>query len=155
MLSEKNLQKIEDLKKQYPSTKALVLPVLWMVQEELGHISSDAMKYVAELLSVPYSHIYGVVTFYTMYHTKPIGKHHIEVCTNISCLLRGSGKIVHHLENRLGISMGETSNDMKWTLSEVECMGSCGTAPMFAVGEEYYENLTTEKVDKILDELQK
>ncbi|HEY4612878.1 MAG TPA: NADH-quinone oxidoreductase subunit NuoE [Bacteroidota bacterium] len=153
MLSEQNLQKIEELKKKYPTTQALVLPVLWMVQEEHGHISVDSMKYVAQLLNVPYSHIFGVVTFYTMYHSKPIGKHHIEVCSNVSCLLRGSGKIVTHLENRLGIQTGETSNDQEWTLSEVECMGSCGTAPMFAVGEEYYENLTTEKVDKILDGL--
>lgn len=153
MLSGENLKKVEDLKKNYPTTRALVLPVLWMVQDQHGHISTDAMKYVAELLNVSYSHIYGVVTFYTMYHSKPIGKHHIEVCTNVSCLLRGSGKIVQHLENKLGIKTGETSSDMNWTLSEVECMGSCGTAPMFAVGDEYYENLTTEKVDKLLDGL--
>ncbi len=153
MLSEENLKKIEDLKKHYPTRQALVLPVLWMVQEQHGHISIEAMKYVAQLLNVSYSHIYGVVTFYTMYHSKPIGKHHIEVCTNISCLLRGSGRIVRHLENKLGIKTGETSSDMNWTLSEVECMGSCGTAPMLAVGDEYYENLTTEKVDKLLDGL--
>lgn len=153
MLSDKNLQKIEQLKKYYPTTQALVLPVLWMVQEEHGYISLDAMKYVAQLLDVPYSHIYGVVTFYTMFHSKPIGKHHIEVCTNVSCMLRGSKKIVHHLEQKLGIKMGETSSDRKWTLSEVECMGSCGTAPMFAIGEEYYENLTPEKVDKIVESL--
>jgi NADH-quinone oxidoreductase E subunit len=153
MLTEQNLQKVEELKKKYPATQALVLPVLWMVQEQHGHISVEAMKYVAGLLSVPYSHIYGVVTFYTMFHSKPIGKHHVEVCTNISCLLRGSGKILKHLEDRLGVKMGETSKDMNWTLSEVECMGSCGTAPMFAIGEEYYENLTPEKVDKILDGL--
>lgn len=153
MLSEENLKKIEVLKKLYPTTKALVLPVLWMVQEQHGFISVDAMKYVAQLLNVPYSHIYGVVTFYTMFNSTPVGKNHIEVCTNISCLLRGSGKIAQHLENRLGINMGETSKDLKWTLSEVECMGSCGTAPMFAIGEEYYENLTSEKVDKILDGL--
>ncbi|MGH2568361.1 MAG: NADH-quinone oxidoreductase subunit NuoE [Bacteroidota bacterium] len=153
MLSEENLRKIEELKKHYPTTQALVLPVLWMVQEEHGHISTEAMKYVAQVLKVSYSHIYGVVTFYTMYQAKPIGKHHIEVCTNISCLLRGSGRIAQHLEDRLGIKTGETSADRRWTLSEVECMGSCGTAPMFAIGDEYYENLTTEKVDKILDGL--
>jgi NADH-quinone oxidoreductase E subunit len=153
MLTHINLQKIEDLKKKYPTTQALVLPVLWMVQEEQGFISVDAMKYVAGLLNVAYSHIYGVVTFYTMYHAKPIGRHHLEVCTNISCLLRGSGKIVQHLENKLGTKIGETSGDGKWTLSEVECMGSCGTAPMLAIGDEYYENLTTEKVDKLLEGL--
>ncbi|MBI3586680.1 MAG: NADH-quinone oxidoreductase subunit NuoE [Ignavibacteriales bacterium] len=153
MFTEENLKKIEELKKKYPTTQALVLPVLWMAQEQFGHISNDTMKYVAQLLNVPYGHILGVVTFYTMYHSKPIGKHHIEVCTNVSCMLRGSAKIVEHLEHRLGVEIGQTSPDMKWTLSEVECMGSCGTAPMFAIGEEYYENLSTEKVDKILSEL--
>jgi NADH-quinone oxidoreductase E subunit len=153
MLSDRQLQKVDELKKLYPSTQALVLPVLWMVQEEYGYISHEAMKYVAGLLNVPYSHVFGVVTFYTMYQTKPTGKRHIEVCTNVSCMLRGSERIVKHLENRLGIKLGETSSDEKWTLSEVECMGSCGTAPMFAVGEEYYENLTPERVDQVLDSM--
>lgn len=153
MLSEKNLHKIEQLKKYYPTKQALLLPVLWMVQEEHGYISTDAMKYVAQLLNVPYSHIYGVVTFYTMFHSRPVGKYHIEVCTNVSCMLRGSSKVVQRLEEKLGIKLGETSVDGKWTLSEVECMGSCGTAPMFAIGEEYYENLTPEKVDTIIERL--
>jgi NADH-quinone oxidoreductase subunit E len=126
-----------------------------MVQEEHGFISEDAMKYVSQLLSVPFGHILGVVTFYTMFHPKAIGKHHIEVCTNVSCMLRGSGRLVEHLEKRLGIKMGETSKDKKWTLSETECMGSCGTAPMVAVGEEYYENLTPEQVDDILAKLER
>lgn len=111
------------------------------------------MKYVATLLEVPLGHILGVVSFYTMFHQEPCGKHHVEVCTNISCMLRGSSRIVDHLEKKLGIKMGETSKDKQWTLSEVECMGSCGSAPMFAIGEEYYENLSTDKVDKILADL--
>jgi NADH-quinone oxidoreductase E subunit len=151
MLSEENLKKVDQLRKMYPTSQALTLPVLWMVQEEHGYISTEAMKYVADLLNVPYGHVLGVVTFYTMFHSRPIGKHHIEVCTNVSCMLRGSGRIVEHLEQRLGIKCGQTSRDMQWTLSEVECMGSCGTAPMLAIGEEYYENLTPEKVDKIID----
>ena len=154
MLSEKNLQKIEELKKSYPTSQALVLPVLWMIQEEHGFISEESMKYVAQLLDVPIGHVLGVVTFYTMLHSKPVGKHHIEVCTNISCMLRGSEKIVELLEKRLGIGLGETSKDKKWTLSEVECMGSCGTAPMLAVGDEYHENLTAEKLEKILSDLE-
>jgi NADH-quinone oxidoreductase E subunit len=154
MLSESNLKKLEELKKRYPTTQALVLPVLWMVQEEHGYISEEMMKEVANLLKVPYGHILGVVTFYTMFRSRPVGKYHIEVCTNVSCMLRGSDAILAHLEKRLGISVGQTSNDRKWTLSEVECMGSCGTAPMFALGEDYHENLTIEKVDKILDSLQ-
>ncbi|MBF8293761.1 MAG: dehydrogenase subunit [Bacteroidetes bacterium] len=154
MLSEKNLHKIEELKKSYPTSQALVLPVLWMIQEEHGYISEESMKYSAQLLDVPFGHVLGVVTFYTMFHSKPIGKNHIEVCTNVSCMLRGSEKIVELLEKRLGIGLGETSKDKKWTLSEVECMGSCGTAPMLAVGEEYHENLTPEKLEKILSDLE-
>ena len=154
MLSEVNLKKIEELKRFYPTTQALVLPVLWMIQEEHGYISEESMKYSAQLLDVPFGHVLGVVTFYTMFHSKPIGKNHIEVCTNVSCMLRGSEKIVELLEKRLGIGLGESSKDKKWTLSEVECMGSCGTAPMLAVGEEYHENLTPEKLEKVLSDLE-
>jgi NADH-quinone oxidoreductase E subunit len=153
MLNETNKQKLEELKKRYPTTQALVLPTLWMVQEQEGYISHEAMKYVSTILNVPYGHILGVVTFYTMFHSRPVGKHHIEVCTNVSCMLRGCEKIVDRLEKRLGIKMGETSADRKWTLSEVECMGSCGTAPMLAVGDEYYENLTPESLDNIIESL--
>ena len=153
MLSEENQKKVEELRKRYPTAQALVLPVLWIVQEQNGFISEESMKYVAALLDVPFGHILGVVTFYTMLQKKAVGKHHIEVCTNVSCMLRGSGKILEHIEKRLGISAGETSPDNKWTLTEVECMGSCGSAPMFAIGDEYYENLTLEKVDKIIDGL--
>lgn len=154
MVSEENLKKIEELKKFYPTTQALVLPVLWMIQEEHGYISEESMKYAARLLDVSFGHVLGVVTFYTMFHSTPVGKNHIEVCTNVSCMLRGSEKIVALLEKRLGIGLGETSKDKKWTLSEVECMGSCGTAPMLAMGEEYHENLTPEKLEKILSDLE-
>lgn len=154
MLNEANLKNLEELRKRYLTSQALVLPVLWMVQEQNGSITEDAMKYVATLLNVPFGHILGVVTFYTMLHRKPVGKHHISVCTNISCMLRGSEKILAHIEKRLGIRLGEITPDMKWSISEVECMGSCGTAPMFAIGSEYYENLTIEKVDAIIDALQ-
>lgn len=153
MLSPENLKRIEELKKSYPTVQALVLPALWIAQQQYGWISKDAMEEVSKLLNLPYSHILGVVTFYTMYHSKPVGKNHFEVCTNISCMLRGSTKIVRHLESRLGIKMGETSPDKKWTLSEVECMGACGGAPMLAVGEEYHENCTTESVDRLLESL--
>ena len=154
MLNEENKNKVEELRKRYPTAQALVLPVLWMVQEQDGYISEDSMKYVGTLLNIPYSHILGVVTFYTMLQKKSAGRHHIEVCTNVSCMLRGSGKILEHIEKRLGIKVGETSQDKKWTLSEAECLGSCGTAPMLAIGDEYYENLTMEKVDSLLDGLQ-
>ena len=153
MLNESNLNRVEELRKQYPTSQALVLPVLWMIQEQEGYISEESMKYAGTLLNIPYSHMLGVVTFYTMIQKKSVGKHHIEVCTNVSCMLRGSGKILEHIEKRLGIKAGETSQDKKWTLTEAECLGSCGTAPMLAIGDEYYENLTVEKIDKLLDSL--
>jgi NADH-quinone oxidoreductase subunit E len=153
MLSESNQKKVEELKLRYPTSQALLLPVLWIVQEQEGFISEDSMKYVATLLNIPFGHVLGVVTFYTMLNRNKLGKHHIEVCTNVSCMLRGSGKILEHIEKRLGIKVGETSKDQKWTLSEVECMGSCGSAPMLSIGDTYYENLTLEKVDKLIDRL--
>jgi NADH-quinone oxidoreductase E subunit len=153
MFTEENLKKVEELRKRYPTSQSLTLPVLWIAQEQFGYISEETMKYVANLLNVPFGYILGVVSFYTMFHREPCGRHHLEVCTNVSCMLRGSDQIVNHLEKKLGIKMGETTKDKRWTLSEVECMGSCGSAPMFAVGEEYYENLSIDKVDQILTEL--
>ena len=153
MLTQNNLDRIEVLKKRYPTTKALILPVLWMVQEQEGYISEESMREVAGLLDVTEAHVLGVVTFYTMLHDKPQGRHHIEVCTNVSCMLRGSDDIMKHLEQRTGISSGSTSPDGKFTLKETECMGACGYAPMIAIGEEYYENLTPAKVDEILEKL--
>ena len=154
MFSEENLKQLEKLKKQYPTTKSLTLPVLWMAQEQFGWISPETMKYVAELLNLPVSHIYGVVTFYTMFNTKPVGKHHLQICTNISCQLRGSEQITEHVCDKLNVKLGETTSDKRFTVQEVECLGSCGTAPMMQVNnEEYYENLTVEKMDKLLQEM--
>jgi len=147
------LAQVEELKKRYPDTKALTLPVLWMAQEKWGHISRETMEYLAEVLEQPLSHILGVVSFYTMFKTQKVGKHHIEVCTNISCMLRGSDAIVEQLRKRLGIGFGEITEDGQFSLEEVECMGSCGTAPMVSIHEEYYENLTPEQVDSLLAKL--
>jgi NADH-quinone oxidoreductase E subunit len=153
MFTEQNLKKAEEIIKRYPQKQAALLPVLWIAQEQEGWISEDMMKYVGGLLGLPYAHVLGVVTFYTMYHSERQGKYHIEVCTNVSCLLRGSDKILETIEHRCGVKPGQTSADRKWTVSEVECMGACGGAPMFAIGEEYYENLTPEKTEDILAKL--
>jgi len=152
MLSQQNLTKLEELKTKFPTTKSLTLPVLWMIQEEHGWISPEAMKYVAELLHLPVPHVYGVVTFYTMFNTKPVGKYHLQVCTNISCQLLGGEKISEHVCKKLNIKLGETTPDQRFTVTEVECLGSCGTAPMMQVNDRYYENLTVEKIDALLEE---
>ena len=153
MLSTENLTKLEHLKKQFHTAKSLTLPVLWMIQEQYGWISQEAMKYVAELLGQPIRHVYGVVTFYTMFNPKPVGKHHLQICTNISCMLRGADELTEHLCKRLKIKPGETTPDARFTITKVECLGSCGTAPMMQVdNDEYHENLTKEGVDRLLEE---
>ncbi|HTR82165.1 MAG TPA: NAD(P)H-dependent oxidoreductase subunit E [Bacteroidota bacterium] len=153
MLTPENLKKVEDLRKRYPTSQAALLPVLWIAQEQEGWISEDMMRFLGGLLNLPYGHILGVVTFYTMYHSKPQGKYHIEVCTNVSCMLRGSDKILETIEHHCGVKPGQNSSDGKWTVSEVECMGACGGAPMLAIGEEYHENLTPELTEKLLSSL--
>lgn len=155
MLTETNLKTLEQLKQRYPTTKALTLHALWMVQENDGWISEDSMREVAKVLEVPFSHIYGVVSFYTMFNRRPVGKHHLQVCTNVSCQLRGAEKILDHICKRLNVNVGETTSDKKFTVTEVECLGSCGTAPMIQVNDEYHENLSLEKVDQLLNELGK
>jgi NADH-quinone oxidoreductase subunit E len=153
MLSEQSLKKIEELKTHYPNPRPVVLAALWMWQDEHGWISQEGMKYVAGLVGMPPHEVYGIVTFYTMYNSKPVGRHKLEVCTNVSCMLRNSDKIVKHIENRLNIKMGETTPDNRFTLVEAECLGACGYAPMLQCGDEYYEKLDEAKVDRILQEL--
>ena len=150
MLTEQNLKKIEEIKKRYPTAKAALLPTLWIAQDQYGWISQETMKEVASLLNLPYGHVLGVVSFYSMFYDKPIGKYHLQVCTNVSCQLLGSEKIVDYLSKKCNLKADETSADGKYTLSEVECLGSCGTGPMMQINDEYYENLTKEKIDHIL-----
>ncbi len=155
MFTEENLRRVEEIKKRYPKPMAALLPVLWIAQEQFGWISEEAMHYVGGLLGLPFNHVLGVVTFYTMYNKKPVGKYNIQFCANISCMLRGADNLIEHLEYKLGIKVGETTSDGLFTLKEVECLGSCGTAPMMQVNNDYYEDLTSEKVDNLLDEFRK
>jgi NADH-quinone oxidoreductase E subunit len=152
-LSEANLRRIEELKLRYPHPQAVVLEALWMWQGEHGWISEEAVQYVAQLLGIPEHHVYGVVSFYTMFNRKPVGRHKIEVCTNVSCMLRNSERILRHIEDRLHIKVGETTPDKQFTLVEAECLGSCGTAPVMQIGDRYYENLDPDGVDRVLKEL--
>jgi len=153
MFSDEQLQRIEELKKRYQHPQSVILDALWMWQDTHGWISEEGMKAVAEVLGAPFHHVYGVVTFYTMFNRAPVGRYKIEVCTNISCMLRGSDRILEHLTRRLGIPVGGTTADGRFTLLEAECLGSCGTAPMMQVGDTYYENLDEGKIDRILKEL--
>jgi NADH-quinone oxidoreductase subunit E len=153
MLSPENLQKVEAIRRHYPESKAALLPALWIAQEQEGWISTGMMQYLADLLDIDAAHVLGVVTFYTMFQDKPHGKYHLEICTNVSCLLRGSDAIVDTVLRCTGAKPGQTSADGKFTVSEAECMGACGGAPMIAIGEEYYERLTPQKLEEILKTL--
>jgi NADH-quinone oxidoreductase subunit E len=153
MFSPENLKKIELLRKQFPTAKALTLPVLWLAQNQHGWISPETMKEVAEILQVPLGHLYGVVTFYTMFNPQPVGKYHLQICTNISCGLLGAEKICDHICGRLKIQPGGTTADRRFTVTEVECLGSCGTAPVIQVNDDYVGDLTIEKADQLMTEL--
>jgi NADH-quinone oxidoreductase subunit E len=130
-----------------------MLPVLYLAQQEFGHIGPEAIDYVAELMGQSPARVYGVVSFYTMFNMKPIGRYHIQVCRTLSCALGGAEKVTNFLRGKLSIDCGQTTSDGKFTLSEVECLASCGTAPMMQINDEYYENLTEEKITEILEGL--
>lgn len=148
-----NRKEFDALLTHYPNKRAALLPTLWIAQKQFGWISQKVMEYVGQLLDLPPIKVYEVVTFYTMYNQKPVGKYHIQLCRTLSCELCGKAEILKHLKNKLGIKAGETTADGKFTLSEVECLGSCGTAPMMQLNEDYYENLSAAKVDEILNGL--
>lgn len=148
--SEDNLKRIEAETKKYPSKQAAVMATLYIAQGQNGWISNEVIREIANVLEMTPEEVLGIVTFYTMYHQKPMGKYHIQVCTNVSCMLRGSYEIFNLVKEKLGIDNMEVTPDMKFSLEEVECMGSCGTAPMIALNEDYYENLSTKKVEEII-----
>jgi NADH-quinone oxidoreductase subunit E len=154
MLSNAASQKIQALIAKYPQKRSALIPSLQLAQQEIGHLSFDTVSEIARLFALAPNEVNEVVSFYTMFYTKPMGKYVIQVCTNISCMLCNAEEIVEHLTRRLGIRMGETTADNKYTLLEVECLGSCGTSPVIQINEDYYEELTPEKIDRILDGLQ-
>lgn len=148
---------VEKIKGRYPEgkQKSALLPILHLAQAEWGWISQEVMDYVAELLGILPVEVYEVATFYTMFHLEPVGEHVIEYCRTGPCCLMGGVEVYDHLKKRLGIETGQTTKDGKFTIKEVECLAACGWGPVFQIREKYYMNLTTEKVDEIIDELSK
>ena len=146
-------RKVDELVTRYPRPQAALLPVLWEIQQHNGWIDGECEKWAGERLGLAPAHVHGVVTLYTMYKQRPTGKYHIQLCTTLSCMLRGSDDLLRHLKNKLGIDVGEVTPDGKFSLQRVECLGSCGTAPMFQLNDDYHEDLTMEKVDRLLDSL--
>lgn len=145
--------KFREILARYPVRRAALLPTLWLAQKEFGHISPEAMVYVAELLGLSPAFVSSVASFYTMYYKQPMGRYHVQVCRNLSCSLLGAEEIGESLKERLGIGFGETTPDGQFSLDAVECLASCGTAPMMQINDDYWENLTPQRTLEIVDQL--
>ena len=155
MLSDTSLQEIQHELSKYPDDRrqSALMAALRIAQDEHGWLSESLIEHVAGVIGVPPVRAYEVASFYSMYELKPVGRHKISVCTNISCMLRGSDEVVDHLSKKLGVRLGETTSDGKITLKEAECLAACAGAPMMQVNRDYFENLTPERIDEILDSL--
>ncbi len=140
---------------KYPDGKqrSALIPLLFVIQRERGYLDNPGVNFIAKFLDLEVSDVWETATFYSMFNLHKVGKHHIQVCKTLSCRIMGEPEITGHICDKLGIKAGETTADGKFTLTRVECLGSCGTAPMLQVGFDYYEDLTIEKVDKMLDSL--
>jgi len=153
-LTDQTKKKIEEIAARYADKKAALLPVLHLVQHEVGLISKQEEKQVAQLLGIKPIKVREVLTFYTMFNKTEVGKYHIQVCSNLSCSLLGSESLIDHLKQKLGIGVGETTPDKKFTLTTVECLGACEQAPCMMINFDYHGNLNKEKIDNILDNLE-
>jgi len=140
---------------KYPPerSRSALIPLLFVIQRERGYIDNPGVNFLAKFLSLEVTDVWETATFYSMLNLRPVGRHHIQICKTLSCKIMGEPEITDHICSRLGIHQGETTEDGKFTVTMVECLGSCGTAPMMQIGFDYYEDLTTEKVDTILDGL--
>jgi NADH-quinone oxidoreductase subunit E len=149
------LARIEKILTRYPTKQAALLPVLWVVQETWGWISKESAEEVARILGLPPSHVDGVLTFYTMYNLRPVGRNLVQVCTSISCHLAGADKLIERCRRRLGIDLEGTTPDGAFTMVEVECIAGCDRAPSIMVNDTYYEPMDEAKLDALLDRLSK
>jgi NADH-quinone oxidoreductase E subunit len=140
---------------KYPPERkrSALIPLLFVIQRERGWIDNEGVNFLAKFLQLEVTDVWETATFYSMFNLRPVGRHHIQICKTLSCKIMGEPEITGHICGKLGIHPGETTEDGKYTVSLVECLGSCGTAPMMQIGFDYYEDLTTEKVDKIMDSL--
>ena len=147
--------KIPRIINRYPQKRAALLPLLWLVQEAHGYVSEEAMNEVAALLDLTPPQVFQTISFYTMYNPKPIGKFHVQVCRSLMCALVGSEELMLWISAKLGIKAGETTADNLFTLKQVECLASCATGPMMQINDDYYEALTQEKLNRILEDLKR
>jgi len=151
VVSEKLDKFFTEKMKEYPTTRSFLVPMLLYTQDELGYISDEAISYLAQKTGLTELDVKNVVSYYSMLRTKPMGKFHVQVCTNISCLLRGGDDLYKHCEQKLGIGNKQTTPDGTFSLEEVECIGACSWAPAVQVNYDFHENLTPEKMDKVIE----
>ncbi|MCX7641456.1 MAG: NADH-quinone oxidoreductase subunit NuoE [Elusimicrobiales bacterium] len=149
------LEKIFEILKKYEKKESAIIEILHFVQKEKRFISDDDLDNISKITGIPYSQLKSVKTFYTMFSKNKIGKYHIQICKNISCYMKGSQNIKRHIEDKLKIKEGEVSNDGLWSIEMVECLASCGTAPVIMINETYYENIDEEKINKLIEEIKK
>jgi len=152
---KETIEEFEGIASRYPVRRAALLPALWLAQRDFGWISTDAMLAVAKLVGCSPAQVLETANFYTMYQKQKPGKYHLQVCQTISCLLNGSEEIKKTIQAKLGIKNGETTKDEQFSYQTVECLASCHTGPCMQVNDDYYENLTPENTEKLIDELKK
>jgi len=146
-------EQIEAVTARYPDTRSAIMPALHIAQEKYGHLPGEVLEEVADILEVERIWVYELATFYTLFHTEPVGMFHIQLCDNLSCMLRGSEALLEHMEDALGIQNGATTPDGLFTLSTVECLGACEMAPMLQVGDDFHGDLDTKRIDQLFDKL--
>lgn len=153
-LSAEGKQKVLNELKRYEAKQSAVLPALYIAQKEnKGFINAEVIKELSKVMEISEAHINEVCTFYTMYNKEPVGTHHVQVCRTLSCMLNGAKELSEHICSELNVHLGEKTKDGKFTVTEVECLGSCGTAPMMQIGDKYYENLTHESAMNVIRSL--
>ncbi|MCJ8325807.1 MAG: NAD(P)H-dependent oxidoreductase subunit E [Campylobacterales bacterium] len=150
--TKENEESFQEQLKKYPNSDSMMLPALWLVQEQIGWVSPEAMIFVANKLKKAPIEVHSFASFYTMFNLKPIGTYHIELCKTLSCMMMGSRELKKFMKDTIGIEPGQTSEDGKFHFSEVECMGACGGAPMFSLNGAYHENQSVESLEKLLKE---
>ncbi|GAB4534667.1 MAG: NADH-quinone oxidoreductase subunit NuoE [Thermodesulfovibrionia bacterium] len=151
MLSETAIRELNEIRKRYPDRKGALLPALHIAQREFGWLSDDAMSAVADILNLTEAEVKGTASFYSMFRFKPMGRNIIQLCTNVSCMILGAERLVDFLKNRYGIEPNKTTDDGRFTLVIMECIGACGTAPAMLVNSDLYDNLTEERMVEILE----
>ncbi len=153
VISEQLDQFFTEKMKEYPTGRSFLVPMLLYTQDELGYLSDDAIRYLAHKVELTELEVRNVISYYSMLHTKPNGKYNVQVCRNICCMLRGADEIIGHTKKKLGIGEKETTPDGLFSFDQVECIGACSWGPAMQINYDFHEELTPEKVDRILDEL--